>query len=51
VYRNLLADIEDLKNKIEAAIATVDVYMLQCAWMELEYGLEIVYMTNGTHVE
>jgi hypothetical protein len=35
MYRNLLADIEDLKYRIEAAIATVEVYMLQCAWMEL----------------
>jgi hypothetical protein len=50
VYRNPVADINDSKERIKAAIATVDVDMLQRTWMELEYGLDIVRVTNGAHV-
>jgi hypothetical protein len=46
-----VADINDLKDRIKAAIATVDVDMLQRTWMELEYRLDIVRVTNGAHVE
>jgi hypothetical protein len=46
-----VADINDLKDRIKAAIATVDVDMLQRTWMELEYSLDIVRVTNGAHVE
>jgi hypothetical protein len=46
-----VADINDLKDKIKAAIATVDTDMLQHTWMELEYHLEIVNVTNCAHVE
>jgi len=46
-----VASINDMKNRIEATFATVDVDMLQRAWIELEYGLDIVSMTNGVRVE
>jgi hypothetical protein len=36
-----VADINDLKDRIKAAIATVGVDMLQRTWMELEYRLDI----------
>jgi hypothetical protein len=51
VYRNLVADNNDLKNRIKAAVATVDVDMLQRTWMEPEYRLDIVRVTNGAHVQ
>jgi hypothetical protein len=43
--------INDLKDRIKAAIATVDDDMLNRTWMELEYRLDIVRVTNGAHVE
>jgi hypothetical protein len=46
-----VADINDLKDRIKAAIATVDVDMLQRTWMEFEYRLGTVCVTNGAHVE
>jgi hypothetical protein len=46
-----MADINDLKNRNETAIAIFDVDMLQHAWMELEYCSDIVRMTNGAYVE
>jgi hypothetical protein len=33
----------ELGETVQAAGATVDVDMLQCMWMELEYSLDIVY--------
>jgi hypothetical protein len=46
-----VADINDLKDTTATAIATVDIDMLQHTWMEREYRLEIVRVTNGVHVE
>jgi hypothetical protein len=43
-----VANINDLKNRIEAAIATVHVDMLQHTWMELKYHLYIVCMINDS---
>jgi hypothetical protein len=51
VYQTLVANINDLKDRIKAAIATVDVDMLQRTWMELEYRLDIVRVTDGAYVE
>jgi hypothetical protein len=51
VYQTPVADINDLKDGIKAAIATVDVDMLQHTWMELEYCLDIVHVTNSAHAE
>lgn len=51
VYQTPMADINDLKNRNETAIAIFDVDMLQHAWMELEYCSDIVRMTNGAYVE
>jgi hypothetical protein len=48
---NQVADINNLKDRIKAAIATVDVDMLQRTWMELEYRLDVVRLTNGANFE
>jgi len=44
-------DINDLKKRTEAAIATLDVDMMQHTWMELVYRLDIVRVTNGARVK
>jgi hypothetical protein len=51
VYRNPVANMNDFKDRIKAAIASVDVDMLQRTLMELEYRLDIVRVTNDAHVE
>jgi hypothetical protein len=51
VYQTAMADINDFKDRFEAAIATVDIDTQRRAWMELEYYLDIVRMTSGAHVE
>jgi hypothetical protein len=51
VYRTPVADINDLKDTNATATATVDIDMLQHTWMEREYRLDIVRVTNGVHVE
>jgi hypothetical protein len=51
VYQTPMANINNLKNRTEAPIATVDAGMLPRIWTELEYHLDIVHMTNGAHVE
>jgi hypothetical protein len=40
-----------MKDRIAAAISTTDFDMLQRTWMELEYRLDIVRVTNGALVE
>jgi hypothetical protein len=47
VYRTPVTYTNDLKDRIKAAIATVDIEMLQRTWMELEYRLDIARVTNG----
>jgi hypothetical protein len=46
-----MIDINDLEDRIAAAIATADVGMLQRTWVEPEYHLDIVRVTHGAHVE
>jgi hypothetical protein len=43
----MVTDINDLKNRIRDAITAVDVDMLQPAWMEPEYYLDVVSVTDG----
>ena len=44
-------DITDLKQKISNAIATIDEDMLQRTWQEIEYRLDVLRFTNGSHIE
>jgi hypothetical protein len=39
MYQMLAANINNLKNRIQAAIATADTDMMQHTWMELKYCL------------
>jgi hypothetical protein len=41
----------DLKQRITTAVASVDENMLQCVWNELDYGIVICHVTEGSHIE
>ena len=51
VCRTKIRDINDLKQRITDAIATIDEAMLQQTWQEIEYRLDVLHATNGAHVE
>jgi uncharacterized protein with LGFP repeats len=51
VYNTKFRDINDLKERITDAIATVDEAMLERTWMEIEYRLDVLRATNGANVE
>jgi hypothetical protein len=51
VYKSKFRDINDLKERITDAIATVDEAMLGRTWMEIEYRLDVLRAKNGAHVE
>ncbi|GBM37754.1 hypothetical protein AVEN_93629-1 [Araneus ventricosus] len=51
VYRTKVRNVVELKQKIQAAIESVDQGMLQRSWMELEYRLDIIRATKGSHAE
>ena len=51
MYRTKIRDINDLKQKITDAIATIDEAMLQRTWQEIEYRLDVLLATNGAHIE
>lgn len=51
VYRTRVIDLDDLKARIRAAIASVDIDMLRRVWTELEFRLDVVRATRGAHVE
>jgi hypothetical protein len=46
-----VANFNDLKDRVAAAVTTFDADMLQHTWMELEYRLDIAHVTNGGHFE
>ncbi|GBM53106.1 hypothetical protein AVEN_130762-1 [Araneus ventricosus] len=47
VYRTEAHNVVKLKQRIQAAIETVDQGMLQRFWKELEYRLDIIHATKG----
>jgi hypothetical protein len=49
VYATLVPDIATLRTRI--ALEEFDDAMLQRVWMELEYRLDVLRATKGTHVE
>jgi hypothetical protein len=51
VYKTKVRDINNLKERMTDAIATVDEAMLERTWMEIEYRLDVLRKTNGAHVE
>ncbi|GFW14149.1 DUF4817 domain-containing protein [Trichonephila clavipes] len=51
VYGTQVNSLEELKQNIETAVATVDISMLKRSWMEFEYRLDIARATKVSHVE
>ena len=51
VYRTKVKDISDLKERIIAAVNTIDDEMLRKTWTEIENRLCILRATNGAHIE
>ena len=51
VFSTPLPDITNLKARISDAIATVTEYMLENAWRENDYRLDVLRATKGAHVE
>ena len=51
VHRKREWNIDDLKAKITTAISSVDANMLAAFWCEIDYPLDILYVTKEAHVE
>ena len=51
VYRTKVKDISDLKERIIAAVNTIDDEMLRKTWTEIENRLCILFAANGAHIE
>jgi len=51
VFSTPVPDITNLKARITDAFATVTEDMLENTWREIEYRLDVVRATKGTHVE
>ena len=51
VYATKVDDILTLRRRITDAIATMTQDMLRRTWQEIEYRLDILRATNGSHVE
>ena len=45
------ANIEEMKQRITAALEIVTKDMLQRVWHELEYRLDVCRVTGGAHIE
>jgi hypothetical protein len=51
VYSTPVPDTDTLKARVRDALAAVTEEMLEKTWREIEYRLEVLRATNGTHVE
>lgn len=51
VFKTPVANLEELRQRITAAIETVDEGMLARTWQELEYRFDVLRATKGAHVE
>jgi hypothetical protein len=47
----LPADLPELRNRIEAVVATITQETLTKVWEELAYRLDVCRMTNGARIE
>ena len=51
VYQTKVRDIINLKKRISNAIDIIDEAMLQRAWQEIEYRLDVLRVTNGANMK
>ena len=47
----LPANLQDLRNRITAALALVNRDMLTCMWNEMDYRIDVCRITKGVHIE
>jgi hypothetical protein len=47
----LSVSVNDLKQRVTTAAASVDEDMLRCVWNELDYRVDICRVTKGSHTE
>jgi hypothetical protein len=47
----LPAHLQDLRNRINAAVALVDHDMLTGVWKEMDYRIDVCCITKGGHIE
>ena len=46
-----LVSLNELKQRITTAVASVDKDMLRSVWTELDYRIDICRVTKGSHIE
>ena len=51
VYSTPVPNVETLKARVTAAVATVTMVMLENTWREIEFRLDVLRATKGAHVE
>ena len=51
VYSTPVPNVETLKARVTAALATVTMEMLENTWREIEFRLDVLRATKGAHVE
>ena len=47
----LPANLQDLRNRMTAAVALVDCDMLTRVWNEMDYRIDVCRITNGGYTE
>jgi len=47
----LPANLQDLRNRITAAVTLVDRDMLTCVWNEMDYHIDVCHITKDGHNE
>ena len=47
----LRANLQDLRNRITAAVALIDRDMLTRVWKEMDYSIDVCRITKGGHIE
>ena len=47
----LPVSLNELKQRITTAVASVDEVMLRCIWTELDYRIDICRVTKGSYIE
>ena len=47
----LPVSLNELKQRIKTAVASVDEDMLRSVWTELDYRIDICRVTKGSHIE
>jgi hypothetical protein len=44
-------DLQELRQRINAAVATINRDMLERVWTEMDYRIDVCRVTRGSHIE